>query len=158
MNKILFTYRSRIDRADVDASAEFNIDSAPTYIDTDEVEIDINSLGAPVIEAFKKVMDACTWIVEEDALIWKISKTGKTFNLENSYIRDAEDTTGPLTAIPDATPLIVVVEIPGFTEGRSMELSLWYNDDFDSGELDAIRDQLNVVITGNGSEFTIDNG
>jgi len=157
MNKILFTYRNRIDRATVDAGAEFKIDVTPGWTDGVDYELDINSLDPDVIEAFKVVMDACSWVVEEDAFIWKIEKTAKTFNLESSYMRDVESTGGSLTAIADATPLVVVVEVPGFATARTAELSLWYNEPFDSGELDTIRDTLNVLITGDGAEFTIDN-
>jgi hypothetical protein len=137
--------------------AAYVIEVVANYAGISETFIlDLQDLDATNQEAFYKTLDNATALIEADALVWKIEKSGKTFNTEASYIRDSVSTETPLTVLEDGTPLKLVFEIPGFLENTVVEIDLWYNDDFNPTDITALA-AIGIDLTGNGSEFTIDN-
>jgi hypothetical protein len=140
------------------ASSSYIID-VKNYFSNDAAEdftIDIADLSSLQKEAFYKAIDIAYFEIEENAFVWKIVKTPKTFNLENSFIRDRLSTETGVTPIADGTPLKVRFETAGFLTNPYVEIDLWYNDDFDPLDVTALAD-IGINITGNGAEFTIDN-
>jgi len=107
-------------------------------------------------EALKKVVDKVLFPLQSAALVWKMVKSSRTYNLENSYVRDAVSTETPLTALTDETQLKVRFEIPGFSSSNYREIDLWYNDDFNPTDLDLLA-EIGISLSGNGAEFTIHN-
>lgn len=127
---------------------------------TDEVgenfTVDVADFDSTNKEAFYKTIDQMTFPIAENAVIWKIEKTSKTFNLENSYVR-SELTSGKGSSdIDDGVPLKVRFDIPGFVTSNFREIDLWYNTDFNPTDIDLLA-EIGIDLTGNGSEFTIDN-
>jgi len=150
--------RESIDLA-VATSVSYNLDIENKYAvsSLETATIDIASLTLDERESFKQVFDIITYQFEQDALVFKVNKTGKTFSIADSYIRDVVSTVKPQTEIEDGTPMILRFEVSGFTENKSFELSSWYGEDFLSTELTDLEAELGIIITGNGTEFTIDN-
>lgn len=158
MSKIAnIQFLKTIDRSTIDAAIAFPETISIGYLDNNqfESEVVINDLSSDNLEAFKKVIDFMSFSVLEDAVVWNIELVSKTFFLAKSYVRDAEST-ATLTDVPAGTPLIVQFETPGFTAFNITELSLWYDQNFDPAELEILR-TAGIIITGNGTEFTVDN-
>lgn len=162
MSKIQIILNGHVDRNTIiDALASddgiYIVEVVANYAGISETfNLDINDLDATNQEAFYKTLDNATALIEADALVWKIAKDGKTFNTEGSFIRDAVSTAGTLTVLEDGTPLKLVFEIPGFVVNTAVEIDLWYNQDFNPTDISALA-AIGIDLTGNGSEFTIDN-
>jgi hypothetical protein len=161
-SKMRITLSKRIDRADITAILaipdSMNITVINEYYGDGSADavIDLGTLSSARLEAFCKVIDNSTYSLEAGALIWKIKLASKTFTLDSSYVRDRLATDGTLTAIPDGTPLKVRFEIPGFETATYREIDLWYNTTFNPTDVASLLD-IGIVLTGDGSEFTIDN-
>lgn len=123
---------------------------------SEEFDVDIADFDATFLEAFKKTVDKMTFPVAEDAIVWKIEKTAKTFNLENSYVRDALASGKGASALDDGMPIKVRFEIPGFSVNNFRVIDLWYNTDFNPTDIDLL-DEIGITLSGNGSEFSIVN-
>lgn len=135
---------------EVEVVNEFAAGLSETYI------VDVADFDSAYKEAFYKSIDKMTFPIAENALIWKIEKTGKTFNLQNSYVR-SELTSGKGSVdLDDGVPLIVRFDIPGFVTSSFREIVLWYKNDFDPADVTLLT-EIGIDLTGNGSEFTIDN-
>lgn len=146
---------NRIDAVDIDNTDVVLFQQNYSSVILNENEIAVSALTTPEKDALTLLLDRLTYSIETDAYVWKVVRTGKTFSLENSYFRNAEDTT-TLGEVALNTPLLVLVEFPGFESNFVFELSLWYNNDFLTTQLEDLRDR-GVIVTGNGKEFTIDN-
>ena len=120
-----------------------------------EKSVLVSDLSAGDKASLKEVIDALTFELEEDAIVWKIAYDTKAFDLSKSYLRDAKDTTA-LGELDVDTPLIVVFEFAYFAGNKTFELSLWYDNSFLTPELDDLED-MGVTITGDGKAFAIDN-
>lgn len=160
-SSIKITFSENIDRDKIDAyftegyfpvtvETPFYADGSPSYM------VDVATFDTTYLEAFKKTVDKMLYGLEENALIWRIVKSTKTYILINSYVRDNVSTARPLTAIPDGTPLRVRFEIPGFSSSNYREIDLWYNEDFNPTDLTLLA-EIGITLTGNGQEFTIAN-
>lgn len=136
----------------------FNLGVINGYFpDGDPVQvINIADWDSDYIEAFKKVIDAVTFAVHENALVWKITETSKTFNLENSYVRDGLSTAGTLTALDDNTQIKARFEVPGFLGPTLVEIDVWYNAPFNPADIASLA-AVGIAITGDGKAFTVAN-
>jgi hypothetical protein len=127
------------------------------YPDGDPAPIlNIADWDSDYIAAFKKVIDALTFAIHEDAWVWKITEDDKTFNLESSYVRDDISTAGTLTPIDDNAILRARFEVPGFVAPQVVDINIYYNEDFDPGDLTKLA-SIGIVLTGNGAEFEVAN-
>ena len=137
---------------------QFLTATEPFEIDVDYMGetsvIDLNDYTTGVKNAFKTVVDAVTFGYEENALVFFIEKDGGDFTLTESYVRDRQDTSGVLTDLDDATPLMMRVETPGFTANPFREVVVYYNAAFDPADIDLL-DEIGVTLTGNGASFTL---
>jgi hypothetical protein len=118
--------------------------------------LNMNAMSSTYKEAFLKFIDTAVFSIEQDALVFKVIRTSKTFNLESSYIHDRLSTVIPLAAIDDGTPLTVTFEVAGFSENVQRTINLLYNQSFDPAEVTALA-EIGIDLTGDGLEFTIDN-
>jgi len=160
-NRIQIVLNGHVDRADIvaalSADSTYIVDVVDNYVNPETVlPLDIFDLDATNKEAFYKTLDNANHLIEEDALIWKIQRSGKIFNLNNSFVRDAISTDGTLTKIPDGTPLKARFEVPGFLVNTVVEIDLWIAEDFNPTDLTAL-DAIGISITGDGGYFAIDN-
>ena len=141
---------------------------AVDLLDTDMVELTTTYMGSVVNKSvpvsdlsaseksnLKDVIDTLTFELEANALVWKIANDTKSFDLSKSYLRNAKDTTA-LDELDVDTPLIVVFEFATFSENKLFELSLWYDNEFLSAELDDL-EALGVTVTGDGKSFAVTN-
>lgn len=161
MNKVQITINSQVDRAVIAAdiaAGSFNIDVINNF-NPGEIEatvIDVASFDTTTAEAFKKVLDALVFPIEENGFIFRINKVTKTFSLYESYFRDVTSTVKPVTPIDDGTPLNVRFEIPGFSSNNFRNITLFYNQAFNPADV-ALLLEIGIVLTGDGLAFTIAN-
>lgn len=106
------------------------------------------------IDAFKKVIDASTWVHEENVLIFKIAYDAddKEFDLTNSYVRDVRDTTSALGAIPTGQLLNATFITPGLDAPIYTTIELPFGEDILTEDRDlmlGIGLELNLGSTGN---------
>lgn len=101
-----------LERNDADDIAKKISDSVPmgieienTYAELRESSLSVNGLDTATLAALYKLSDACTYTFEDGAYVFVVRRSGKDFDLTDSYIRDAEDIVKPMPAIPDGTPL-----------------------------------------------------
>lgn len=87
----------------------------------DDVSIDY-------IEALKLVIDASTWIHEENVVMYKINyeSSTKDFDLSDSYIRDQRDTTAAMSVLPSGQALKAVFITPGLSAPVLTTIDLLY--------------------------------
>lgn len=160
-NKIKIVLNGQVNRADIiaalTADSSYEVDVLDNYVTpgTNYV-LDINDLDSDNKEAFYKTLDNANHLFEADALIWKIKRNAKAFNLNTSYVRDAVSTAGTLTKIPDGTPLKARFEVPGFEANTVVEIDLWIAEAFNPTDLTAL-EAIGIEITGDGGYFEITN-
>lgn len=156
---ILNGHEDRVSITDIlTAVSSYEVEVVNKYADTgiEIYTLDLDDLGSTELEAFLNVVDNTNWLFEEDAYIWKVERSGKTFNLNNSFIRDTVATDGTLTKIPDGTALKTRFEIPGFEVNSFRDIDLWIAKDFNPTDLDLLA-EIGITITGDGGYFTITN-
>jgi hypothetical protein len=160
-NKIQIVLNGQVNRADIIAAltddSSYEVDVLDNYVapGTSYV-LDINDLDSDNKEAFYKTLDNANHLFEADALIWKVKRDGKAFNLNSSYVRDAVSTAGTLTKIPDGTPLKARFEVPGFESSTVVEIDLWIAEAFNPTDLTAL-EAIGIEVTGDGGYFEITN-
>ncbi len=161
MSKLQITLNNQVDRAVIDADIALDgfaiavINSFyPEGLAT--VTIDAADFDGTLLEALKKVVDKAVFSLEENAYVWKIERVSKTFNLNDSFIRDVLSTEPILTKIPDGEPIKARFEIPGFASDNFREIDVWIAEDFAPGDL-ALLAEIGITITGDGGYFTITN-
>lgn len=120
-----------------------------------EKSVLVSDLSAGEKANLKEVIDALTFELEANALVWKIANDTKSFDLSKSYLRNAKDTTA-LNELDVDTPLIVVFEFATFSVNKTFELSLWYDNGFLASEL-ADLEAMGVTVIGDGKAFAITN-
>jgi len=161
MSNIKIILNGHVDRPDIIAAlaadSSYEVEVVDNYVSPEtSYVLDIFDLDATNKEAFYKTLDNANHLIEEDGLIWKIQRSGKTFDLNDSFVRDAVSTDGTLTKIPDGTPLKARFEIPGFVTNTVVEIDLWIAEDFNPTDLTAL-EAIGVEITGDGGYFEITN-
>jgi len=161
MSNIKIILNGHVDRPDIIAalvaSSSYEVEVVDNYVSPEtSYVLDVFDLDATNKEAFYKTLDNANHLIEEDGLIWKIQRSGKTFDLNDSFVRDAVSTDGTLTKIPDGTPLKARFEIPGFVTNTVVEIDLWIATDFNPTDLTAL-EAIGVEITGDGGYFEITN-
>jgi hypothetical protein len=155
MSDIVVTMNKKVDRKLVNDSVTISFvnNYAPEADETTEVTY--ADLSADEKEGLHRVLDFLTYEIEPGAIIWNIIRGGKTFDLGESTVRDEKNT----TALPELTggeSLVVLFEVPGFEVNDSRVVNLFYDDDFNSTELESL-EEIGIEITGNGKNFTITN-
>jgi hypothetical protein len=103
--------------------------------------------------ALKNVVDAASFIHEEDAMMWVVNynEDDKEFDLTSSYIRDQRDTSATLSDIPTNQLLQAVFMTPGLNGPVYTEIELPYNgaiSSTDRAALLAVGIELNLAVTG----------
>jgi hypothetical protein len=161
MSNIKIILNGHVDRPDIIAAlaadSSYEVEVVDNYVSPEtSYVLDIFDLDATNKEAFYKTLDNANHLIEEDGLIWKIQRSGKTFDLNDSFVRDAVSTDGTLTKIPDGTPLKARFEIPGFVTNTVVEIDLWIAEAFNPTDLTAL-EAIGVEITGDGGYFEITN-
>lgn len=160
-NRIQIVLNGHVDRAEIiaalSADSSYPVDVIDNYVDIgSSTVLDLNDLDSDNKEAFCKALDNSNYLIEENALVWKIKRNGKIFNLNNSFVRDTVSTSGTLTKIPDGTPLKARFEIPGFITNTVVEIDLWIGESFNPTDLVALSD-IGISIDGDGGYFEITN-
>jgi hypothetical protein len=156
MNDIVMTLNKKIDRTTI------NADTSIEYVNNYASDLagsqvfKYSDLSTDEKESLNVVLDKLSFTAESSAIVFNVNRTAKTFDLSDSYVRDAQSTETPLTAVTDGQSLLVRFEVPGFTVNTVREISLFYNEDFLTTDLDDLA-EIGITITGNGESFTIDN-
>jgi len=136
----------------------FLTSTEPFEIDVDYMgetsTIDLNDYSTGVKNAIKTVVDAVTFGFEAGAFVFHIIKDGPDFDLSESYLRNRQDTSGTLTDLDDATPLMMRVEIPGFSQNQFRDVIVYYNQAFNPADVDLL-EEIGVTLTGDGLNFSI---
>ena len=156
MIDIVITLNKKIDRSTINADTTINYVNNYAPEGDNEIDYKYSDLSTDEKEALNVLLDKLSFATETDALVFLIERDGKDFDLSNSYVRDAQSTVGPLTAMPDGSSLIMRVEVPGFSSNVVREVSVFYNEAFLTPDLDALA-EIGVSITGTGERFLIDN-
>jgi hypothetical protein len=161
MSNIKIILNGHVDRPDIIAAlaadSSYEVEVVDNYVSPEtSYVLDVYDLDTTNKEAFYKTLDNANHLIESAGLIWKIVRTGKIFNLNTSFVRDAVSTDGTLTKIPDGTPLKARFEIPGFVTNTVVEIDLWIAEDFNPTDLTAL-EAIGIEITGDGGYFTIAN-
>jgi len=156
MSDLVITMNKKLDRLTINNLTTIQFVNnyaaeAPTVTDTTYAD-----LSAGDKEDLAGLLDFYTWQIEENALVWDISRDGKTFRLTDSYVRDEEDTTAPRTALTAGDVILARFEVPGFTAGEFREVNVFYDQAFNPAELTAL-EEIGIEISGNGKVFTITN-
>ena len=157
MNNII-TLNQRIDKPTIDAavvnSESLVIEYTNPYLNGSMVEVDIAALTSTQRTKISDAIDVLTFPAEEDAFVFKIAKDGGDFDLAGCYVRDAESTSGTLTDLPNATPLIMKVEVAGFTSNPYREVVVYYDAEFNPDDVELLK-EIDVDLTGDGLNFTL---
>lgn len=165
MNKLIWTLtlHERTDRDEIgdaltaDDDVRIVVLSDYTSLKAESNILHVSDFSSTEKTALYRILDKGSQLYEMSAKIVVVKKDGKTFNLEDSFVRDTEAVVKvDRTVLPDETPIKLRLEIPGFASNNFRELELLYNSDF-STEAIGLADELGISITGNGAEFTIDN-
>jgi len=156
MSDLVITMKKRIDRVSI--SNATTIDFVNEYAAEPDAltTTTYGDLSVDEKAALLLVLDHLTNEIEAGAKVWNVARTGKTFDLSGSYIRDDESTEPLLTVMPTGESLLVRFEIPGFLTNQVETVSLWYNQVFDSGDVTALA-ALGIELTGDGKVFEIVN-
>lgn len=120
---------------------------------SDIYTIDLINLSPNELDNFCDVLNLATYPIEADALIWKIKRSGKSFNLNSSFIRNGVNGGDQIS---DGTQLKMRVEIPGFETNQYREIDIFKSKEFNPADLDLLR-EIGISINGNGGDFQIDN-
>jgi len=137
---------SSFGKYEIEVVNNYNFNGSETY------PLDLGTLDGTELEAFYTVLDLASYPIEANALIWKIKRYRKGFDLSSSFIRKH----GELLQINNGVQLKMRVEIPGFETNEYQEIDLWFNENFNPADLDLLK-EIGIGIEGNGSAFTISN-
>lgn len=156
MPDIAIQLNKRIDQASVADATTISILNNYTAALEDSQMIRYDDMTTEEQEALLVIIDKMTFLIESDVFIFKIVKDGGTgFTLESSYKRTGIDTSS-VTELDAGTPLIMRFEKPTFGSSPIVyDVSLWYDDDFLTTELDELETQMGVTVTGNGKSFEL---
>ena len=105
------------------------------------------------ILALKNLLDAASFIHEENAMMWVVNydSVNKEFDLSGSYIRDEKDTSEKLSSIPSEQLLQAVFMTPGLNGPVYTVIELSYGENIsstDKAALLAVGIELNATATG----------
>lgn len=105
------------------------------------------------ILALKHIVDAASFIHEENAMMWVVNYNAidKEFDLTTSYIRDVKDTSVTMSSIPTDQLLQAIFMTPGLSGPVYTTIDLPYNGTISSTDraaLLAVGIELNLSITG----------
>lgn len=156
MTDIVIQLNRKIDRTTIHADTTIDVVNNYASEGLPLNTFKYSDLSGPEQEALNVVLDKLTYETEGGAIVWNVVRTDKVFDLRDSYVRDDQSTELPLTDVPDGSALIVRFEVAGFIENTFREVSLWYNEDFLTPDLDALL-EIGITITGDGASFEITN-
>lgn len=155
MSDIVVTLNTKVDRTTIHPDTTILFQNKYSDDLDATATLKYSNLSTDEKEALNVVLDKLSYYVEPDAVIFNIVRDGKEFDLSTSHVRSAQSTETP-TAVTDGQSLLVRFEVPGFTVNTIREISLFYDQDFLTGDLDDLA-EIGISITGNGKAFTIDN-
>jgi small nuclear ribonucleoprotein (snRNP)-like protein len=158
MELVFKKYDDRDSVTEAIASGPFEVTVVNSFASgvVETLAVDVADFDGTYLEAFLKTVDKFTFALLENAVVWKVARSVKTFNLEGSYVRDALVSGISGGVLDDGVALKVRFEIPGFASSNFREIDLWYNDDFNPLDITAL-EEIGIELTGNGAEFTIAN-
>jgi hypothetical protein len=154
---------SHVDRSAIEAAiatdGHYYVDVVNNYHYTDAglgSQLDLADFDATNLEAFLKTVDNATFLIEQDAFVFRIDiNTPGEFDLGNSYVRSGLDSSSG-SVMPDEQPLKVRFEIPGFATNNFREIDLFFNAPFNPADV-ALLLEIGIVLTGEGDVFEITN-
>lgn len=117
------------------------------------VNVDFAGTAADYIEALKQIFDISSFMIEENALVYKVKYDAvlKEFDLEDSFIRTDKDTTAAQDSISDGQLINAVFATPGIEGLVYTTIELPYNEAIsapDHAALLAVGIELNFSVTG----------
>ena len=156
MSDIVLRLNKKIDRTSINSETTISFENNYSDDAPATESLKYSDLSTDEKEALNVVIDRLSFSTEANAFVFNVIRTAKTFDLSESFVRDTPSTAGTLTVVPDGQSLVVRFEVPGFTENTLREISLFYNQDFLTTDLDDLA-EIGISITGDGEAFTIDN-
>lgn len=160
MSKVRIIVDANVDQLSIDndlaTDGLFPVSIENRYaIDLDtQVVLDVLPTDLALIEALKIVMDAATFKFMASSIFYIIIQNGLSFDLSQSYVRDTIATDLPKDALVNGQEIIARFEIPSFSGTQYREIVLYYNSVLNPVELAAL-EQIGILLTGNGSAFSI---
>lgn len=162
MSKVKIIFEQSVDQLSI--SHDLAIDgSFPIEINNNyaldlptQVVLTVLPTDSVLIEALLKVLDAASFQYMSTSISYIIIQNTKSFDFSQSYVRDIVSTGRPLTALADGQEIIARFEIASFSGTQFREIVLYYNDALNPLELEAL-EEIGIVLTGNGSSFSITN-
>lgn len=117
------------------------------------VNVDFEGSSPNYIEALKQVIDISSYVVEKNALVYKVKYDSdlKEFNLEDSFIRSNKDTSAVNDPISDGQVINAVFATPGISGLVYTTIELPYNEAIsapDKAALLAVGIELDFSVTG----------
>jgi hypothetical protein len=161
MNNIEVVINGRVDRDMIDAAIAASENMYITVKNNytapfGETAVLVNELNASYLEAFKKVIDYCSYKVEQGGYYFLVEKVNKNFSLQNSYYRNEIDTSSTHLPIPGGKALLFLFEIPGFGISEIIPVSAWFGTPFLQDDIDLLATK-GITLTGDGDVFEIEN-
>ena len=156
MSDIIITVNKKIDRALINDDTQ--IVFVNNYMPDSVLNVDFkySDLSTDEKESLNKLLDFASFSIESDAIVFIVKRNEKEFDLSSSYVRDVKSTASPLTELTIGQSLLVRFEVPGFLQNTVREISLFYDEDFLTTDLDLL-DEIGITLTGNGKVFEIEN-
>jgi hypothetical protein len=162
MSKVKIIFEQSVDQLsisnDLAIDGSFPIDINNNYALDLPTQVVLNVLptDSVLIEALLKVLDAASFQYMSTSIFYIIIQNTKSFDFSQSYVRDIVSTGRPLTALADGQEIIARFQIASFSGTQFREIVLYYNDALNPLELEAL-EEIGIVLTGNGSSFSITN-
>jgi len=162
MSKVKIIFEQSVDQLSI--SHDLAIDgSFPIEINNNyaldlptQVVLTVLPTDSVLIEALLKVLDAASFQFMSTSMFYIIIQNTKSFDFSQSYVRDIVSTGRPLTALADGQEIIARFEIASFSGTQFREIVLYYNNALNPLELESL-EEIGIVLTGNGSSFSITN-
>lgn len=121
--------------------------------------VQFDDVSINYIEALKNVIDASSYIHEENAIVFDVQYTEltKTFDLTSSYVRDVRDTSGALTPVTVGQILLAVFITPGLSKPARTMIELPYGQAVSVGDELLLRQAgIALAASSTGSSLVVD--
>lgn len=130
----------------------YELDGVPAYYGA-VINSDFSGTNPNYIQGLKNIIDASSFLAEQNASIYKINynTTTKVFDLQNSYVRNNKDTSVAQGAIPVGQEIIATFYTPGISGLVSTEIVLPFGQSIsvkDKTNLENVGIELNLSVTG----------
>lgn len=117
--------------------------------------VQFTDIAIDYMQAFKDVVDASTWVHEENAIMFKVeyNSVAKEFDLTSSFVRDVRDTSGILGNIVTGQVLEAVFTTPGLDGPVFTTINLPYGQSLDVAELSVLKDNGVLIDPASSGDF-----